>query len=71
MENEKQLDYIIELVVMSLYKTKNTIEQLEKLSSEISEKISDQKESIRTLEMATFKLNQLREETKNEKNQCK
>nr|DAU86075.1 MAG TPA: hypothetical protein [Caudoviricetes sp.] len=71
MENEKQLDYIMELVVMSLYKTKNTIEQLEKLSSEISEKISDQKESIRTLEMATFKLNQLREETKNEKNQCK
>lgn len=71
MENEKQLDYIVELVVMSLYKTKNTIEQLEKLSSEISEKISDQKESIRTLEMATFKLNQLREETKNEKKQCK
>lgn len=71
MENEKQLDYIMELVVMSLYKTKNTIEQLEKLSSEISEKISDQKESIRTLEMATFKINQLREETKNEKNQCK
>lgn len=71
MENEKQLEYITELVVMSLYKTKNTIEQLEKLSSEISEKISDQKESIRTLEMATFKLNQLREETKNEKNQCK
>lgn len=71
MENENQLDYIMELVVMSLYKTKNTIEQLEKLSSEISEKISDQKESIRTLEMATFKLNQLREETKNEKNQCK
>lgn len=71
MKNKEQLKHIREMVGMSLNKAIGNVEQLEKLNSEISTRISDQKESIRTLEMAMAQLNRLMEEDENEKNQCK
>lgn len=71
MKNKEQLEHIRGMVGMSLNKAIDNVEQLEKLNSEISTRISDQKESIRTLEMAMAQLNRLMEEDENEKNQCK
>lgn len=71
MKNKEQLEHIRGMVGMSLNKAIDNVEQLEKLNSEISTRISDQKESIRTLEMAMAQLNRITEEDKNEKNQCK
>lgn len=71
MKNKEQLEHIRGMVGMSLNKAIGNVEQLEKLNSEISTRISDQKESIRTLEMAMVQLNRLMEEDENEKNQCK
>lgn len=72
MENKKQqLEHIMGMVGMSLNKTIKTVEQLEKMNNDISQKISEQKEAIRTLEMAMYQLRRLREEEENEKNQCK
>ena len=68
MKNKERLEHIKGMVGMSLNKAINNVEQLEKLNSEISTRISDQKESIRTLEMAMAQLNRLMEEDENEKN---
>ena len=72
MENKKQqLERIMDLVGMSLNKTIKTIEQLERMNNDISEKISEQKKAIQTLEMAMYQLRKLREEDENENNQSK
>jgi hypothetical protein len=71
MKDKQQLEYIRGMVGMSLNKAIDNVEQLEELNSEISTRISEQKESIRTLEMAMSQLNRLMEEDENEKNQCK
>lgn len=71
MKNKEQLEHIRGMVGMSLNKAIDNVKQLEKLNSEISTRISNQKESIRTLEMAMAQLNRLMEEDENEKNQCK
>lgn len=72
MENKKQqLERIMELVGMSLNKTIKTIEQLERMNNDISEKISEQKKAIQILEMAMYQLRKLREEDENENNQSK
>ena len=71
MKDKQQLVHIRGMVGMSLNKAIDNVEQLEKLNSEISTRISEQKESIRTLEMAMSQLNRLMmEEDENEKNQC-
>lgn len=68
MKNKEQLEHIRGMVGMSLNKAIDNVEQLEKLNSEISTRISDQKEYIRTLEMAMAQLNRLMEEDENGKN---
>lgn len=70
MKDKRQLEYIRGMVGMSLHKAIDNVEQLENLNSEISTRISEQKESIRTLEMAMAQLNRIMEEDENEKNQC-
>lgn len=68
MKDKRESEYIRGMVGMSLNKAIDNVEQLEKLNSEISTRISDQKEFIRTLEMAMAQLNRLMEEDENEKN---
>ena len=71
MKDKRQLEHIRGMVGMSLNKAIDNVEQLEKLNSEISTRITEQKDSIRTLEMAMAQLNRIMEEDENEKNQCK
>lgn len=72
METKKQqLEYIMGMVGMSLNKTMKNVEELERMNNDISEKMSEQKEAIRILEMVMYQLRRLREEDKNEENQCK
>lgn len=66
----EKLDDIITMVGVSLNKTIDTVEQLERMNDDISVKISEQKETVRRLEMAMGQLRQLKEEIENEKNQC-
>lgn len=71
MKNKNMLDDIITMVGMSLNKTIDTVEQLEKMNNDISVKISEQKETVKRLEMAMGRLRRLKEENENENNQSK
>lgn len=71
MDNRMKLDDIITMVGISLNKTIDTVEYLEKLNNDISEKISKQKETVNRLEMAMGRLRRLKEEIENENNQPK
>lgn len=69
MKDKNMLDDIIIMVGVSLNKTIDTVEQLERMNNDISEKISEQKETVKRLEMAMGRLRRLKEEIKNENNQ--
>ena len=68
---KNKVDDIMTMVGMSLNKTIETVEQLERMNNDISVKISEQKETVQRLEMAMGRLHRLKEEIENEKNQCK
>lgn len=63
METKNQmLDEIMTLVGVSIHKTIDTVQQLERMNNDISIKISEQKETVLKLEMAMSRLRCLKEE---------
>lgn len=56
------LDEIMTLVGVSMHKTIDTVQQLERMNNDISIKISEQKETVLKLEMAMSRLRRLKEE---------
>lgn len=66
---KNKVDDIITMVGMALHKTIDTVEQLERMNNDISQKILEQKETVQRLEMAMGRLHRIKEEI--EKNQCK
>lgn len=62
MEIKMILDDAITMVGVSLNKTIDTVEQLERMNNNISVKISEQKETVQRLEMAMSQLRRLKEE---------
>ena len=63
---KNKVDDIMTMVGMSLNKTIETVEQLERMNDDISQKILEQKETVQRLEMAMGRLHRLKEEIKNE-----
>lgn len=63
METKNQmLDEIMTMVGVSIHKTIDTVQQLERMNNDISIKISEQKETVLKLEMAMSRLRRLKEE---------